>query len=500
MQAGLFSAVSSAFIINVQPKLEPDPNERAAAYMEILIHAVNASLFPNVDPNVDRWTGPPPEIVTVQSLLYASLATSLFAAFLAMLGKQWVSRYIQNRGGSTTDKSRNRQRKLDGLHRWHFHLFIECLPAMLQFALLLLGCALARYLWAISRTIAGVAIAATLFGVVSYIFFTLAATLFYDCPFQTPLSLMIRTLILHHGSTLIPLVARMGNALRRLGRGFRWFVQHLHSGMQSVASGLGCAAHVQQQTVHVALTGVALPEKLFEDVSLDWESCRADARCIAWMLSSTTDIDVILSTVHFAADTTWYPEIADTVSPQALADLFLDCLSARRVIPGKSEHAIATGMALGSILSIRLSMNPESNGLREVCERLITNLDRLPPPAPMFLLIKSVIVFVTRTPTRTLDYVRDVEVALSLAPKHLSSTFKIWLSRVILQTMWRSKRSGYDLAAISSSHLSTCERLVADGDPVPTDYKINHLLIMAISLGLNIDLCDLHAPNNEYVV
>jgi len=43
-QAGLFSAVSSAFIIDVQSKLEPDPNEMNAAYMRVFIHAVDGSL------------------------------------------------------------------------------------------------------------------------------------------------------------------------------------------------------------------------------------------------------------------------------------------------------------------------------------------------------------------------------------------------------------------------------------------------------------------------
>ena len=98
------------------------------ALIQILIHAVNSSLFPDANPTSVTQTGPPPEIVTVQSLLYASLATSLFAAFLAMLGKQWVNRYLRNRGGSPADKSRDRQRKLDGFEKWHFHLIIESLP------------------------------------------------------------------------------------------------------------------------------------------------------------------------------------------------------------------------------------------------------------------------------------------------------------------------------------------------------------------------------------
>jgi len=95
--------------MDVQSKLEPDPNERTAAYIQILIHAVNGSLFPDADPNAATWAGPPSDVATVQSLLYASLVTSLFASFMAMLGKQWINRYLRNRGRSAgTDNRRYR--------------------------------------------------------------------------------------------------------------------------------------------------------------------------------------------------------------------------------------------------------------------------------------------------------------------------------------------------------------------------------------------------------
>jgi len=192
--------------------------------------------FPLPDANSGSvtWTGPPPEIVTVQSLLYASLATSLFAPFLAMLGKQWVNRYLRNRGGSAADKNRDRQRKLDGLEKWRFHLTIESLPVMLQLALLLLGCALSLYLWTISRAAAGVTIAVTLFGVTLYVFLILAATLYYNCPYQTPPSILTRTIIRYLSDSdaafarslrsLIPAFL----SIKNLGRIFR----HLRSGVR----------------------------------------------------------------------------------------------------------------------------------------------------------------------------------------------------------------------------------------------------------------------------
>ena len=299
VQAGLFSAVSSAFIIDVQSKLEPDPSEMTAAYMQILIHAMNDSLFPDVNPASATWTGPPPEIVTVQSLLYASLATSLFAAFIAMLGKQWVNRYHRNHGGSAADKSRDRQRKLDGFEKWHFHLVIESLPVMLQLALLLLGCALSRYLWAISRTVAGVIIAITLFGVTSYVFFTLVATLYYNCPYQTPPSSLTRTALRH--------LARGDAAFARSSRSLiasfpsiknpGWILGRLRPGVRRVLKSFHCISAVgEEEQVPLAVV-MTPPTRVFKDTPIDWEACNADVRCISWVLDSTTDIDVILSTV-----------------------------------------------------------------------------------------------------------------------------------------------------------------------------------------------------------
>ena len=372
-QAGLFSAVSSAFIIDVQSNLQPDPNEMTAAYLRILIHNMNNTLFPDADPSSVTWTGPPPEIVTVQSLLYGSLATSLFAAFIAMLGKQWVTRYLRKQGGSAVEKSRDRQRKLDGFKKWHFQLAIESLPVMLQLALLLLGCALTLYLWTISRTIAGVILAFTLFGITSYTFFTLAGTLHYNCPYQTPLSILIR-----------PVIRRLTQIDSAFVRSLRSLISSLPSAkdvrrvVRSLLSGLGqglrCfhrGSAVEDQEEHIAQAiAVVPPTRIFEDISVDLEVCAGDSRCIWWVLDYTTDTDVIFSTARFAADMIWYPEIAGVVSPDVLADLFFDCFLNGQVIPGKSEHASAIGMALASVLSTRLVVEPESQVLEGVCLRI----------------------------------------------------------------------------------------------------------------------------------
>jgi hypothetical protein len=102
-------------------------------------------------------------MVDVQAILYASLSGSLLSAFLVMLDKQWLNRYAStDMRGSAIERSQNRQRKLDGIVGWYFDSAMESLQLMLQVTLLLLGCALSRYLW-ISRTIALVVLGVTSF-------------------------------------------------------------------------------------------------------------------------------------------------------------------------------------------------------------------------------------------------------------------------------------------------------------------------------------------------
>ncbi|KAF9644082.1 hypothetical protein BDM02DRAFT_3103154, partial [Thelephora ganbajun] len=139
--AGLFSAVASAFIVQVQPQLQPDPNQETAALLRVLIHKIDNTTFGGDVPDLPRWTGPLRTIVQVQCILYASLFASLLSAFLAMLGKQWLNRYASiDMRGSAIERSQNWQRKLDGIIVWYFDHVMESLPVMLQIALLLLGC------------------------------------------------------------------------------------------------------------------------------------------------------------------------------------------------------------------------------------------------------------------------------------------------------------------------------------------------------------------------
>ena len=95
---------------------------------------------------------------------------------------------------------------------------------MLQTSLLLLGCALTRYLWDVNRTIASVIACVTAFGLAFYLFIVIAGTIFEHCPYQTPAALVSRHILqslrthlqpaLHSASVHIPII--LSSTLSRL--------------------------------------------------------------------------------------------------------------------------------------------------------------------------------------------------------------------------------------------------------------------------------------------
>ncbi|KAJ7117984.1 hypothetical protein C8R43DRAFT_864963, partial [Mycena crocata] len=150
--AGLFSAVSSAFIIQIQPELQQDPN--------LLTQALFLRLVENTTGNGSgtQMSSPPtsPSIVVVaQSLLYFSLFCTLGSALLAVLGKQWLLYYDSvGERGTIAERGLERQRKFDGLQRWKFDMVMQIFPLLLQLSLLLFAMALCLYLWTINLAIA----------------------------------------------------------------------------------------------------------------------------------------------------------------------------------------------------------------------------------------------------------------------------------------------------------------------------------------------------------
>lgn len=163
--------------------------------------------FGNDVPTLPHWTGPSRAIVQVQAILFASLVASLLSAFLAVLGKQWLNSYDSvDVRGSAIHRGRNRQKKLDNIIAWRFHYVLEALPLMLQAALLLLGCALVRYLWEINIAVASVILGITSLGFIFYLSIVVAGTVSESCPYKT------------HGARILRFILRIPSKTRITGQ------------------------------------------------------------------------------------------------------------------------------------------------------------------------------------------------------------------------------------------------------------------------------------------
>jgi len=337
--------VTSAFIIQVQPQLQSDPNEETAALLRVLIHKIDNTTFGDNVPPIPEWSGPPDITVQVQAILYASLAASLFSAFLAMLGKQWLNRYASiDMRGSAIERSQNRQRKLDGIVTWYFDYLMESLPLMLQFALLLLGCALSSYLWEIDTTVARVVLGVTSFGVASYIFFTVAGATSLGCPYQTPGTNILRSI---PPLALSALHSASSNSMLIYGFTNGWYWSARHSGGSFVRGvlmtiflspiiipiNLATDAYKLSRAAYGALVVNAHRVRGWFHSACGWNTQTAvlDLQCITWMLQTLSDKSIHLLTLRLLAIMTTLTNF-DPALVSACLEILVGCVS---IVDGK---------------------------------------------------------------------------------------------------------------------------------------------------------------------
>ena len=241
-----------------------------------------------------------------------------------MLGKQWLNRYASaDVRGTAIERSQNRQRKLNGIVSWYFEYVMESLPSMLQAALLLLGCALCRYLWEIDTTIASVVLTVTSFGVAFYLFIIAAATASRSCPYQTPGSRVLHST----SSAIASATLTAASAFRRSIRHSKtarviWKKKWLHELWWSrdnvkawfnrvrrkLPSALASDAfHLWRAMVHplVAFARRAYTQFLGTPSTpayrLDRQTTILDIRCISWMIQTSLDKAVHLSALESLA-------------------------------------------------------------------------------------------------------------------------------------------------------------------------------------------------------
>ena len=341
LQAGLFSAVSSAFVIDTQSKLEPDPNEQSAALLRAILFTLKQSALPAETAAVPPiHEDPPGEIVTASGLMYASLLISLLAAFVAMLGKQWLNRYLRNTGGSMMERCGERQRKCEGLEKWPLHLFVESLPVMLQISLLLLACGLCRQMWSVNTSVAYILITLTAFGISFYLGIVAAGASSYECPFQTPASAALRGFWKATRPQQFVIILYSRSTLSWMNRAFKRWTRRLFLSPPPPT--------VFGEVRSVSPIG---GERRLWRVSEDPASLRTNAndiRCVSWILRNITDREAIDAAIRLAGTVRWFEGGIDAGPPyDVIAFTFESCFdSSKKIYPGSTDRAYYSARAI----------------------------------------------------------------------------------------------------------------------------------------------------------
>ena len=536
MQAGLFSAVTSAFIVDINQQLRPDPNDETAALLRILIHTIDNTTFGGSTPTVPTWPGPPRGIVQVQSILFSSLAASLFSAFLAMLGKQWLNRYASvDVRGSAVERSYHRQRKLNGIVTWYFEHVMESLPVMLQFSLLLLGCALSQYLWTMDSTVASVVVGVTSFGVLVYILIVVVGTFNASCPYQTPGSRYARYLLkrsrnLHHilratyssfreihvGSAFISLLRRG----RRWSSEPWWSKDNVGWYLMHVAPALPVVLVYDIFSIvrtpfifgfvflcktyrHLFITPKNPEPLLPNGTSLDiintfeQQVHILDSYCISWMLDTSLDRDFNLIALELLMTTSTFPATDPTILLNCF-NILAGCVTTvgtRAVVTRGSERLAELAITCFlTLLSHFLVVVPGSGALDEVRQQY----RRTFAPTTTFCDLQSsstmtVIHHLFYTSAHGRRAVRWDDFHPS-PPEHES------IMRSLLLIAWSEYRRRRERKKVPRWILRFVLRSISHDTLPPDDIIADSLLIVGIELGCSISEGSILASDKGYVL
>ena len=189
----MFSAVSTAFFVQIIPSIQPNPVDLTNVLLLRILQQNDSFGESNpLAPVMNVSSG----LVRAQAILFASLAATLLVAFISVLGKQWIMYYKRaSTWGSIVDRGKERQVKFAGLQKWGLLIIMGSLPVLLQLALLLFGIALVVYLWDIDLPAAEVILVVICFGSAFCAGLAVVTTIWSDCPFKTPLSILLSKIL-----------------------------------------------------------------------------------------------------------------------------------------------------------------------------------------------------------------------------------------------------------------------------------------------------------------
>ncbi|KIO31798.1 hypothetical protein M407DRAFT_19308 [Tulasnella calospora MUT 4182] len=196
--AGLFAGINTAFLALTIPQLSADPADDTNALLAqnnaLLMQLVKQrnDTLPDFHLPSERFS-PAHDILTINALFSVSLAFAIISSFLAVLGRQWLVCY-RKRGGGGPDRQRWEQlKRFLGAKRWRLQPILDdVLPSLLQIGLIIFCASLILYLRHLHPATSLIFKIPMYVGLAFFVGFGLCTTLDRLCPFQSPLSHLLR--------------------------------------------------------------------------------------------------------------------------------------------------------------------------------------------------------------------------------------------------------------------------------------------------------------------
>jgi hypothetical protein len=193
-QAGLFSAVMTAFLVESYKNLQQDPSAVVIALMQRMVrqthsYTINAGFLNSTTSLVIE--APPFEptlnAVRVNALWFTSLIVSLISASFGILVKQWLREYLAGEYTSPQARLRVRHFRNPGLLDWKVFEIASILPLMLQFALALFFIGLCLFTADVHSTVGHITLPLVLGWAFLFIVASIAPAISPRCPYKTTL-------------------------------------------------------------------------------------------------------------------------------------------------------------------------------------------------------------------------------------------------------------------------------------------------------------------------
>ena len=179
LQAALFSAIVTAFLIRALDDLDPNYQQQSALLLHQLLNGRDPNLADISDPTIPQR--PTNSAIAVNCLWFASLLTSLGASLCAIICKGWLTEYTSgtNPVGGLLRACR-RHIRFVAFRRLNVHTLVSFLPVLLHSSVLLFFAGAVVYLLQMDKRVAIVFVITG--GVLGAAYFTLAILPFVTNP------------------------------------------------------------------------------------------------------------------------------------------------------------------------------------------------------------------------------------------------------------------------------------------------------------------------------